>query len=55
MPEDTAVVSAPQPGPVSQWLSQQGFDHQQLEADHLGVEVIGVEAAFLPLIATAQG
>jgi len=53
MPEDTAVVSAPQPGPVSQWLSQQGFDHEQLEADHLGVEVIGVEAAFLPLIATA--
>ena len=53
MPEDTAVVSAPQPGPVSQWLSQQGFDHEQLEADHLGVEVIGVEAPFLPLIATA--
>ena len=53
MPEDTAVVSAPQPGPVSQWLSQQGFDHEQLEADHLGVEVIGVEAPFLPVIAAA--
>ena len=53
MPEDTAVVPAPQPGPVSKWLSQQGFDHEQLEADHLGVEVIGVEAPFLPLIATA--
>ena len=53
MPEDTAVVSAPQPCPVSQWLSQQGFDHEQLEADHLGVEVIGVEAPFLPVIAAA--
>ena len=53
MPEDTAVVSAAQPGPVSQWLSQQGFDHDQLEADHLGVEVIGVEAPFLPVIAAA--
>ncbi len=53
MPEDTAVVAAPQPGPVSEWLSKQGFEHQQLDADHLGIEVIGVEAPFLPLIATA--
>ena len=38
---------------MSQWLSSQGFDHQVLPADHLGVEVIGVEPAFLPLLATA--
>ena len=60
MPDDTnppaAASSAPlaaQPGPVSCWLSSQGFEHQQLEADHLGVEVIAVEAPFLPLIAAA--
>jgi len=57
MPEptpDTAVtVTAPKPGPVSQWLSGQGFEHALLEPDHLGVEVIGVEAPFLPVIAAA--
>ena len=53
MPEDTAAVTAPQAGPVSQWLTSQGFDHQLLEPDHLGVEVIGVEPPFLPVIAAA--
>ena len=44
MPEDTtsSAVTAPQPGAVSQWLTSQGFGHTVLEADHLGVEVIGV-------------
>ena len=50
--EETKPVSAPV-GPVSQWLTSQGFEHQVLPADHLGVEVIGVEPVFLPLIATA--
>ncbi|MBD1193260.1 NAD(P)H-quinone oxidoreductase subunit J [Vulcanococcus sp. Clear-D1] len=55
MPEDTAqpTLTAPEPGPVSRWLSSQGFEHELLEPDHLGVEVLGVEAPFLPLIATA--
>ena len=55
MPEDTAqpTLAAPQPGPVSRWLNSQGFEHELLEPDHLGVEVIGVEAPFLPLIAAA--
>ncbi len=55
MPEDTTPTSlkAPEPGPVSRWLSSQGFDHEQLDPDHLGVEVIGVEAPFLPLVAAA--
>ena len=48
-----ATSQAAAPGPVSQWLSSQGFEHEQLEADHLGVEVLGVEAAFLPVIAAA--
>ena len=65
MPDDTTQTAAApepagkpvpatlQPGPVSRWLSSQGFEHAQLEADHLGVEVIGVDAPFLPVIAAA--
>jgi NAD(P)H-quinone oxidoreductase subunit J len=54
MPDDTApVLASPAAGPVSQWLTAQGFDHEVLPADHLGVEVIGVEPPFLPLLATA--
>ena len=55
MPEETpspAPNLAPA-GAVSQWLSSQGFEHEVLEADHLGVEVVGVEPAFLPVIAAA--
>lgn len=52
MPE-AAPVTAPAPGPVSTWLSQQGFDHAVLPPDHLGVEVLGLEPEVLPLIATA--
>ncbi|NDD69926.1 MAG: NAD(P)H-quinone oxidoreductase subunit J, partial [Synechococcaceae bacterium WB9_4xC_028] len=50
---ETTVPAAPEPGPVSQWLSQQGFDHDLLPADHIGTETIGVEAIFLPVIAAA--
>jgi NAD(P)H-quinone oxidoreductase subunit J len=38
---------------VSTWLSQQGFDHTGLPADHLGVEVLAVDPPFLPLVVTA--
>ena len=50
--EDT-VVAVREPGPVSQWLNQQGFDHDALDPDHLDVEQIGVEPAVLPIIAAA--
>lgn len=63
MPEDNAAPAtrsaagetllAPSPGPLSTWLTNQGFEHQLLPSDHLGVEVLGVEPAFLPLLATA--
>ena len=59
MPEDTSPASgaieasAPSPGPVSTWLTSQGFDHTCLPADHLGVEVLGVEPPALPLMVTA--
>ena len=48
--ETTAIVQA---GPTSIWLSENGFDHQALEADHSGVELIKVEAEFLIPLATA--
>ena len=50
---DVPAAATPQPGPVSQWLRQQGFDHDVLDEDHLGVEQIGVEALFLQVIAAA--
>jgi NAD(P)H-quinone oxidoreductase subunit J len=53
MADAAAPDTAPSPGPVSTWLSAQGFDHDLLPADHLGVEVLGIEPAGLPLIATA--
>jgi len=56
MPEDTAAtapLSEPQPGPVSAWLTSQGFEHRVLAADHFGVETLAVEPAFLPLLVTA--
>jgi NAD(P)H-quinone oxidoreductase subunit J len=55
MSEETPAFT-PNPasaGAVSQWLSSQGFEHEVLDADHLGVEVVGVEPAFLPVIAAA--
>lgn len=52
-PTNEAALATPAAGPVSQWLSSQGFDHNVLPADHLGVETIGVEPLFLPLLATA--
>ena len=50
---DVPVAASPQLGPVSQWLTKQGFDHDALDADHLGIEQIGVEALFLQVIAAA--
>ncbi|HGY5532468.1 MAG: NAD(P)H-quinone oxidoreductase subunit J [Prochlorococcus sp.] len=47
------VPVGPEPGPVSCWLSQQGFEHKVLDLDHLGIEVIGVEPLFLQVIAAA--
>ncbi|MFM9110861.1 MAG: NAD(P)H-quinone oxidoreductase subunit J [Prochlorococcaceae cyanobacterium] len=48
-----AALSSQEPGPVSQWLRQQGFDHTVLGPDHLGIETLAVEPFALPLIATA--
>lgn len=40
-------------GKVSQWLTENGFDHQFLEPDHLGVEMIKVDRDFLIPLSTA--
>ena len=38
--KDTPVATGPEPGPVSQWLSDQGFEHVVLDSAHVGVEQI---------------
>ena len=49
-PKDSEIVEV---GQVSQWLTENGFEHDALERDHLGVELIKVEPDFLIPIATA--
>jgi NAD(P)H-quinone oxidoreductase subunit J len=48
--ETTALV---QGGKTSSWLTENGFEHEALAADHLGVEMIEVAADLLIPIATA--
>jgi len=50
---DAGALEAVAPGPVGSWLSGQGFDAVALGPDHSGVELLGVEPAALPLVATA--
>ena len=50
---ESAAIEAPAIGPVGTWLSGQGFDALALGPDHQGVEMLGVEPAALPLVATA--
>jgi NAD(P)H-quinone oxidoreductase subunit J len=48
--ETTAIVPA---GPVSTWLSENGFAHDSLAVDHLGIELLRVEPELLLPLATA--
>jgi NAD(P)H-quinone oxidoreductase subunit J len=48
--EEQSIVKA---GKVSQWLTENDFAHESLEADHEGVEVIKVAADFLLPTCTA--
>ena len=47
---ESAIVEA---GKISHWLTENGFSHQALEPDHLGVEVLKVEPEFLIPFSTA--
>lgn len=48
--QETSMVEA---GATSKWLTENGFEHQPLEKDHLGIELIKVDAEYLIPIATA--
>ncbi len=48
--EASQIVEA---GKVSRWLTENGFEHEALERDHLGVEIIKVEPDFLIPLSTA--
>ena len=48
--EEAAIVEA---GPVSGWLTENGFDHDLLEPDHLGIELVKVSPDFLIPLSTA--
>ena len=47
---ESAIVEA---GKVSQWLTQNGFEHEALAADNLGVEILKVDRNFLIPMSTA--
>ena len=51
--QEDLVQSGPEPGPISEWLSSQRLEHNVLENDHLGIEIIGVEPISLIEIAKA--
>ena len=40
--ESEIVVEEKTPGPISGWLSKNGFENIPLQDDHLGVEVIKI-------------
>ena len=47
------VPAGPEPGPVSEWLREQGLQNTPLERDHIGVEMVRVEPLSLLMIASA--
>jgi NAD(P)H-quinone oxidoreductase subunit J len=48
--DEAAIVN---PGPISTWLTEQGFAHEIMEPDHLNVESLKIDAAFLIPFCTA--
>jgi NAD(P)H-quinone oxidoreductase subunit J len=47
------VEAAIEPGTVSRWLTENGFDHEPLPPDHSGIELIKVDRSFLVPLCTA--
>jgi NAD(P)H-quinone oxidoreductase subunit J len=52
-PEKTETTEIVQAGVTSTWLTENGFDNQPIEPDHLGIELIRVEPEYLIPISTA--
>ncbi len=50
---EQTVPDKPIAGPVSNWLKSQNLEHDILESDHLGIEVIGVKPSSLFDVASA--
>jgi len=48
--ENAQIITA---GKTSQWLTKNGFDHEILPPDHLGIELLKVEPEFLIPLSTA--
>ncbi len=48
--ESSAIASV---GEVSRWLSENSFDNEPLERDHLGIETVKIESSFLLPISAA--
>lgn len=48
--ESTQIIEA---GAISRWLTENGFEHEVMESDHLGVEVVKVDREFLLPFCTA--
>ena len=53
MAENETEVPIVEAGPVSKWLSENGFDHEFLGPNHVGVEMVKVDRDFLIPLATA--
>lgn len=51
--ENNEVTDLVEAGKTSQWLTENGFEHQSLERDHSGIELIKVEPEYLIPVATA--
>lgn len=47
---ETKIVEA---GKTSRWLTENGFEHEVMESDHQGVEILKVDRDFLLPISTA--
>ena len=51
--ESEIIVEEKKSGPISEWLSKNGFENIPLQEDHLGIEVIKVSPINLLLIVEA--
>lgn len=51
--DNAAVSQLVEVGKISRWLTENGFEHDPMEADHLGIEIVKIDRDYLLPIATA--